>query len=121
MENGTKMIETNSSTTAVPQPVATSKFGILRTCAVMGSLAMAWWFVYRNLQPAAAWLTGSALHLDRSAHLGSAVEFFLFEVPKVLMLLVLVVFGVGIVRSFFTPQRTRAILAGKREARCGPM
>ena len=31
------------------------------------------------------------------------------------MLLVLVVFGVGILRSFFTPERTRGILAGKRE------
>jgi uncharacterized membrane protein YraQ (UPF0718 family) len=49
-------------------------------------------------------------------HLGSAVEFFLFEVPKVLMLLTLVVFGVGIIRSFFTPERTRAILAGKSES-----
>jgi uncharacterized membrane protein YraQ (UPF0718 family) len=39
-----------------------------------------------------------------------------FETPKVLMLLVLVVFGVGIVRSYFTPQHTRAILAGKRES-----
>ena len=44
------------------------------------------------------------------------VEFFLFEAPKVLMLLVLVVFGVGVLRSFFTPERTRRILAGRREA-----
>jgi uncharacterized membrane protein YraQ (UPF0718 family) len=48
--------------------------------------------------------------------LASAVEFFIYEVPKVLMLLVLVVFGVGIIRSYFTPERTRAILAGKRES-----
>ena len=32
------------------------------------------------------------------------------------MLLTLVVFGVGIVRSFFTPERTRRVLAGRREA-----
>ncbi len=50
------------------------------------------------------------------SHLSSAVEFFVFEAPKVLMLLTLVVFGVGIVRSFFTPERTRRILAGKRES-----
>jgi uncharacterized membrane protein YraQ (UPF0718 family) len=49
-------------------------------------------------------------------HLGSAVEFFLYEAPKVLMLLTLVVFGVGIVRSFFTPERTRRILAERRES-----
>ena len=40
--------------------------------------------------------------------LGAAVEFFVYETPKVLLLLTLVVFGVGIVRSFFTPERTRA-------------
>jgi uncharacterized membrane protein YraQ (UPF0718 family) len=44
------------------------------------------------------------------------VAFFLFETPKVLMLLVLVVFGVGVVRTFFTPERTRQMLAGKRES-----
>jgi uncharacterized membrane protein YraQ (UPF0718 family) len=86
------------------------------TCIAVLCAAAAWWFVYRNLQPAAAWLTGSILGLDRGTHLGSAVEFLLFEVPKVLMLLTVVVFGVGIVRSFFTPERTRAILAGKRES-----
>jgi uncharacterized membrane protein YraQ (UPF0718 family) len=44
------------------------------------------------------------------------VEFFVFDAPKVMMLLTVVVFGVGIVRSFFTPERTRRILAGKRES-----
>ena len=31
------------------------------------------------------------------------------------MLLILVIWGVGVLRSFFTPERTRTILAGKRE------
>ena len=48
--------------------------------------------------------------------MASAAAFFAYEAPKVLMLLVLVVFGVGIVRSFFTPERTRAMLAGRRES-----
>jgi uncharacterized membrane protein YraQ (UPF0718 family) len=75
-----------------------------------------WWFIYNHLLPAAAWITSSLLRLDARTHLGSAVQFFMFEVPKVLLLLALVVFGVGIIRSFFTPERTRAILAGKRES-----
>jgi uncharacterized protein len=75
-----------------------------------------WWIVYTHLLPAATWITYSALRLPKSAHLSSAVEFFTFEVPKVLMLLVVVVFGVGVIRTFFTPERTRAILAGKRES-----
>ena len=43
----------------------------------------------------------------------SALEFFLYEAPKVLMLLILVVFAVGVVRSFFTAERARRVLSGK--------
>ncbi len=75
-----------------------------------------WWLIYSHLLSAATWLTSSLLRLDARTRFGAAVQFFAFEVPKVLMLLALVVFGVGIVRSFFTPERTRAILAGKRES-----
>jgi uncharacterized membrane protein YraQ (UPF0718 family) len=78
-----------------------------------------WWLVYLNLATFAGLFTQMLAHLtgfSMSSHLGSAVAFFVFETPKVLMLLTLVVFGVGIVRSFFTPERTRAILAGKRES-----
>jgi uncharacterized protein len=82
--------------------------------AILG--AGAWWIVYRNLTQFANWVTYSLLELTANSHLASAVEFFLYEAPKVLMLLVIVVFGVGIVRSFFTPERTRRILASNREA-----
>jgi uncharacterized protein len=71
-----------------------------------------WAFFYSQLQTAAHWLTFSLLGLQTGNRLSSAVEFFFFEAPKVLLLLVLVVFGVGIVRSFFTPERTRRMLAG---------
>ncbi len=82
-----------------------------------GLLALAaWWLVYRRLYPFSSWLTYSLLDLSPGTHLASAVKFFVYDAPKVLMLLVLVVFGVGIVRSFFTPETTRRILAGKREA-----
>jgi uncharacterized protein len=77
---------------------------------------LVWIAVYANLPPLAAWLTYRAIGLAHGTHLAAAVEFFVFESPKVLLLLVLVVFGVGIVRSFFTPERTRSILAGKRES-----
>src|SRR5512137_1065613 len=80
-------------------------------------VALAGWVaIYRSLAPLADWLTYSLLRLPRDSHLGAAVGFFLFETPKVLWLLVLVVFGIGIVRSFFTPERTRRLLSGKRES-----
>jgi uncharacterized membrane protein YraQ (UPF0718 family) len=76
---------------------------------------IAWWPIYFQLEPFSSWLTFDLLRLTRGTHLGDAVSFFFYDVPKVFMLLVLVVFGVGILRSFFTPERTRDILAGKRE------
>ena len=88
---------------------------------LMGSslLLVGWWFLYKSLLPIAEFITGllaSVAGFALQGHLGSAISFFIYETPKVLMLLTLVVFGVGIVRSFFTPERTRAILAGKRES-----
>ncbi len=49
------------------------------------------------------------------SHLEKAVRFFVVDAPKVLMLLTLVVFAMGVVRSFFSPEGTRKLLAGKRE------
>lgn len=75
----------------------------------------AWWPLYSQLLPFSQWLTYNLLGLAPQTHMGEAVAFFFYDTPKVFMLLVLVVFGVGLIRSFFTPERTRAILAGKRE------
>ncbi|MEI6033740.1 MAG: permease [Verrucomicrobiae bacterium] len=83
----------------------------------MGSVGVLfWWLAYRNLALFSQWLTYTVLPFKRDTHLGASVEFFVYEAPKVLLLLALVVFGVGIVRTFFTPERTRRILSGKRES-----
>lgn len=81
------------------------------------ALLALWVLVYRNLLPFANWLSYSLLGLaeSESSRLGSAVAFFLYDVPKVFMLLVLITFGVGIIRTFFTPERTRSLLVGRRE------
>ena len=78
-------------------------------------LLAAWAAVYGRLAPTAAWLTHDVFGLAPGGRLAEAVEFFLYDTPKVLMLLTLVVFFVGVIRSFFTPGRTRRILAGRSE------
>jgi uncharacterized protein len=83
---------------------------------ILTAALILWWLIYHQLQTATEWITFTLFNLDRGAHLGEAVAFFLYDVPKVLMLLVLVVFGVGLLRSFFTPEKTRMILAGKKES-----
>jgi uncharacterized membrane protein YraQ (UPF0718 family) len=75
---------------------------------------IAWWLIYTHLAVFAKWFTYSLLSMNHG-HFSSAIEFFVFEAPKVLMLLVLVVFGIGIIRSFFTPEKTRAILSSRSE------
>jgi uncharacterized membrane protein YraQ (UPF0718 family) len=83
----------------------------------IGAVAvLVWWAAYRSLAPLGEWITYTLLALAPGNRLTSSVAFFTYEAPKVLMLLVLVVFGVGVVRSFFTPERTRRILAGNRES-----
>jgi uncharacterized membrane protein YraQ (UPF0718 family) len=53
------------------------------------------------------------LGLQPGTHLTETLRFFIFEVPKVLMLLVLIIFFVGIIRTYFTPEKTRKVLEGK--------
>lgn len=88
---------------------------VSRLALVLAGVA-GWWLLYRSLDSFARWFTCDFLKMAASSRLSLATEFFVFEAPKVLMLLALVVFGVGIVRSFFTPERTRRILAGRRES-----
>jgi len=73
-----------------------------------------WWLVYRQLIPASEWIT-ALIPVDRHSHTGEAFAFFFYDVPKVMLLLTLIVFAMGVVRSYFSPERTRALLAGKRE------
>jgi uncharacterized membrane protein YraQ (UPF0718 family) len=84
-------------------------------CVGILSLVL-WWMVYKRLALVAKKITYALLALEPGSRLASSVEFFLYDTPKVLMLLALVVFGVGVVRSFFTPERARRMLAGRHEA-----
>ena len=76
--------------------------------------AAVWWGLYQTLLPGSEALV-AALPVDRASHLGGALQFFFYDTPKVLMLLTGVVFVMGMVNSYFTPERTRALLAGRSE------
>jgi len=82
--------------------------------------ALAWWALYQSLMPASEALV-AALPVERSSHLGGALQFFFYDTPKVLLLLTAVVFVMGMVNSYFTPERTRALLAGRSEGAANVM
>ncbi|MGV6849043.1 MAG: permease [Marinibacterium sp.] len=72
-----------------------------------------WWLVYHQLIPFSEFVT-LLFPVDRHSHTGEAIAFFFYDVPKVMMLLTLIVFAMGVVRSFFSAEKTRALLSGKR-------
>ncbi len=76
-------------------------------------LLVGWAFLYINLKHIVDFLIGNVLNLPPGRHLTETIRFFLFEVPKVMLLLVLIIFIVGIVRSYFSPEKTRKALEGK--------
>ncbi len=81
----------------------------------LGAIALAaavWVFSYRHLTDLADAVVAQ-LGLARGTRLAEAAHFFIYDTPKVLLLLIAVVFAMGVVHTFFTPERTRALLAGR--------
>ena len=81
---------------------------------------LVWVGLYEVLVPLSEAIV-AALPVDRSSHLGSALQFFFYDTPKVLMLLTGIVFVMGMINSYFTPERTRALLAGRSEGAANAM
>lgn len=98
--------------------MTTQALGSRRSPVVwIGGIAVAviaWFAIYRQLEDFSRSAV-ARMPIPQGSALASSIEFFLYDTPKVLMLLVLVVFAMGVVRTFFSPEHTRAMLAGKRE------
>lgn len=72
-----------------------------------------WIVIYFNLETSVNFFIYDIFGMDKSSHLTESIRFFIYEVPKVLLLLTLIVFFVGIIRSYFSPEKTRRMLEGK--------
>ncbi|MEI8167417.1 MAG: permease, partial [Chloroflexales bacterium] len=103
-------MEQTLSTPSTPQPVTARRAWLL-----VGAAAMSWLVAYNVIESLANWLTYGLLGLAPSSQLGASLAFFLYDVPKILLLLSGMIFAITILRSFFSPERTRALLGGKRE------
>jgi len=80
---------------------------------ILGVATTAWVLAWFINAPLSEWLTFDLLRAGRGTHLGDAVAFFVFDVPKVLLLLLGIVTAVSFARSFFPAERVRAALAGR--------
>lgn len=74
-----------------------------------------WYLIYFNLSTVTDFFVYTIFQLEKGTHLTESLWFFIFEVPKVLLLLTLIVFVIGIIRTYFSPEKTRKLLGGKKE------
>lgn len=85
---------------------------LIRWLFTIAVVTVAWVLAYSHLTDFADVIVG-LLGLERGTHTAEAVHFFFFDTPKVLLLLTGIVFVMGVVHTFFTPERTRSLLAGR--------
>jgi uncharacterized membrane protein YraQ (UPF0718 family) len=98
----------NTDTLEIPKPR-----GLTTWLMVIAASTVVWVVAYAHLAEFADLLL-ALTGLSRDSRLGEAVHFFLYDTPKVLLLLTGVVFLMGVIQTFFAPERTRALLAGRR-------
>lgn len=61
------------------------------------------------------YLVYDLMGLSPKSHIGSAVNFFIYDTVKILFMLTLIIFVIAIIRSYFPPEKTKKILSHKKE------
>lgn len=80
------------------------------------TLLKAVWFFFQDQILGMKWLNVligsflSELGIDVSSRLGGSLQFFLYDVIKIFVLLSVLIFVISYIQSFFPPERTRKIL-----------
>lgn len=76
-------------------------------------LVPVFFLIYTNLERGSNYFVDTILSMERNSPFTEAVRFFIYDVPKVMLLLIVIVFAVGVIRSYFSPEKTRKALEGK--------
>jgi len=67
--------------------------------------------IFYPIQLLANWLTYSVFGIAQKTVLAEAVNFFIFDTIKILILLIVIIFAVSIIRSFLPPEKIKKILS----------
>jgi hypothetical protein len=62
----------------------------------------------------ARWLVTSVFGLDVESHLGASIHFFFYDVPKVMSLLLVISFAVGVLQTWLQPENVKRWLGGRK-------
>ena len=85
-----------------------------RYMATLVILASLWWTVYAHVQSASAWLVCSIMGLEPGSRMGAALEFFIYDTVKILLLLIALIYVISWIRASLNAERVRDFLAGKK-------
>ncbi len=66
------------------------------------------------VQHIADWIVYDILELSKESHLADALNFFLYDTTKILILLIIIIFLMGIINSYFPVDRVRNYLSRKK-------
>ncbi len=66
------------------------------------------------LQKIADWLVFAIFDLEKGSHLGEALNFFIYDAIKILLLLFFIVFLMGIINSYFPVERVKNYLSSRK-------
>src|SRR5512144_1257199 len=96
-------------------PVSAGALARRRPWLTLPAAAIALVAAIKALAPLWDWLLGDLAGIDLHSRFGESVRFFFYDTTKIALLLVAIVFAVGLLRSFMSIERTRALLGGRRE------
>lgn len=71
--------------------------------------------IFYPIQIFADWLTYSVFGIIPETLLASAVNFFIFDTIKIILLLFAIIFAISLVRSFLPPEKIRKILSHEKK------
>ena len=86
-----------------------------RSFIIVGVLAILWVIAYNNLQPIADWITYTLLNFSHESRLGESLNFFIYDTPKLLLLLAGMIFLITLVQTFIDTNKVREVVEKRGE------
>ena len=86
-----------------------------RPFLIVAVLAVLWFIAYNNLQAIADWVTYTVLDFSREDQLGEALNFFIYDTPKLLLLLSGMIFLITLVQTFIDTNKVREVVEKRGE------
>ncbi len=102
------------SCTKKAMPAERAGYGSMIRYFGIGALSLGvWTAVYWNIEAFSYWIVYGLMRMEPGSLLGGALQFFFYDTPKILLLLVLMVYIISWLRAGLSAERIRDFLSGR--------